>query len=226
MTRTSNNKFAALAGGLLSLAAAGVGIAQEAGGDRYARALAEAAITARYNTQIEQQLQSQQDEIASLEQQLAGLDSTAVDVQSMLQRMYDELVQFVQNDVPFFKEERDQRIQRLTELMQSVETSPSEKFRRLVEAYQIEMEYGRTMSAYRQTLTDGREAEMVRLGRVALLYRVMEGGETGYWDRDAKQFVADPDSASQIEEALSIAKEEKAPDLIIVPLPAPQGGRS
>jgi seryl-tRNA synthetase len=211
---------------LLSLAAAGAGIAQETGGDRYARALAEAAITARYNTQIEQQLQSQQDEIASLEQQLAGLDSTAVDVQSMLQRMYDELVQFVQNDVPFFKEERDQRIQRLTELMQSVETSPSEKFRRLVEAYQIEMEYGRSMSAYRQTLTDGREAEMVRLGRVALLYRVMEGGETGYWDRDAKQFVADPDSASQIEEALSIAKEEKAPDLIIVPLPAPQGGRS
>jgi seryl-tRNA synthetase len=226
MTRTSNNKFAALAGGLLSLAAAGAGIAQETGGDRYARALAEAAITARYNTQIEQQLQSQQEEIVALEEQLAGLDSTAVDVQSMLQRMYDELVQFVQNDVPFFKEERDQRIQRLTELMQSVETTPSEKFRRLVEAYQVEMEYGRQMSAYRQTLPDGREAEMVRLGRVALLYRVMEGGETGYWDRDSKQFVADPDSARQIEEALSIAKEEKAPDLIIVPVPAPQGGRS
>ena len=226
MTRTSNNKFAALAGGLLSLAAAGAGIAQETGGDRYARALAEAAITARYNTQIEQQLQSQQEEIVALEEQLAGLDSTAVDVQSMLQRMYDEFVQFVQNDVPFFKEERDERIQRLTELMQSVETTPSEKFRRLVEAYQVEMEYGRQMSAYRQTLPDGREAEMVRLGRVALLYRVMEGGETGYWDRDSKQFVADPDSARQIEEALSIAKEEKAPDLIIVPVPAPQGGRS
>ena len=51
--------------------------------------------------------------------------------------------------------------------MQSVEASPSEKFRRLMEAYQIEMEYGRTMSAYKQTLDDGREAEMVRLGRVA-----------------------------------------------------------
>ena len=109
----------------------------------------------------------------------------------MLQRMFDELVQFVANDVPFFKDERDQRIQRLTELMASVDASPSEKFRRLVEAYQIEMEYGRTMSAYRQTLADGREAEMVRLGRVALMYRVIEGGETGYWDKDSKQFVAD-----------------------------------
>jgi seryl-tRNA synthetase len=226
MTRISNDKLAAIASGLLSLAAAGAAVAQETGGERYARALADAAITQRYNTQIEQQLRSQEQEIASLEQQIAGLDATAVDVQTMLQRMYDELVTFVQNDVPFFKEEREQRMQRITELMQSVDATPSEKFRRLMEAYQIEMEYGRTMSAYRQTLDDGRDAELVRLGRVVLLYRVIEGGETGYWDNERRQWVADPDSRAAIENALSIAKEEKAPDLIIVPAPAPQGARS
>ena len=226
MTRISNNKFAALAGGLLAMAAAAGGVAQETGAERYARALAEADITARYNVQIEQLLRSQEEEVAALEQQIAGLDATAVDVQSMLQRMYDDLVQFVENDVPFFKEERDMRIQRLTELMQNVEASASEKFRRLMEAYQIEMEYGRTMSAYRQTLDDGREAELVRLGRVVLMYRVIEGGETGYWDNEQKQFVPDPDASAAITEALSIAKEERAPDLIIVPVPAPQGGRS
>src|SRR5262245_11974629 len=226
MTRISNDKLAAITLGLLSLAAAGAGVAQETGGERYARALADAAITQRYNTTIEQRLRSQEQEIASLEQQIEGLDATAVDVQAMLQRMYDELVTFVQGDVPFFKEERDQRMQRITELMQSVEASPSEKFRRLMEAYQIEMEYGRTMTAYKQTLDDGREAEVVRLGRLVLLYRVIEGGETGYWDNERKQWVADPDSRAAIENALSIAKEEKAPDLIIVPLPAPQGARS
>ena len=225
MTRISNNKLAGVAGGLLWLGALSAA-AQETGGERYARALAEAGITARYNAQIEQQLRSQEQEIASLEQQITGLEATALDVQTMLQRMYDELVQFVQNDVPFFKEEREQRIERLTELMANVEATASEKFRRLVEAYQIEMEYGRTMTAYRQTMDDGRDAEMVRLGRVALMYRVIETGETGYWDRDSKQFVPDPDSAAEIEEALAIAKEERAPDLIIVPLPAPQGGRS
>jgi hypothetical protein len=227
MTRISNNKVVAIASGLLSLAAAAAAVSQQSsGGERYAQALADAAITARYNVQLEQQLRSQEAEIVSLEQQIAGLDATALDVQPMLQRMYDDLVQFVENDVPFFPEEREQRIQRLTELMANVEATPSEKFRRLVEAYQIEMEYGRTMSAYRQTMADGRDAEMVRLGRVALMYRVIETGETGYWDRDAKQFVADPDSATEIEEALAIAKEERAPDLIIVPVPAPQGGRS
>jgi septal ring factor EnvC (AmiA/AmiB activator) len=226
MTRISNNKVAVLAGGLLSLAATGIGVAQETAGDRYARVLAEADITASYNSQIEQQLRSQEQEIAALEQQVAALDATAVDVQPMLQRMYDDLVQFVEDDVPFFKEERDERIARLTELMARVDASPSEKYRRLIEAYQIEMEYGRTMSAYRQSLDDGRDAEMVRLGRVVLLYRVIDGGETGYWDNEQKQFVADPGSARDIEEALSIAKEERAPDLIIVPVPAPQGGRS
>ena len=226
MTRISNNKLAAITGGLLSMAAAGACLAQETAAERYARAMADAAITQRYNTQIEQQLRSQEQEIASLTQQIAGLDATAVDVQAMLQRMFDDLVAFVQSDVPFFKQERDQRIERLTELMQSVEAQPSEKFRRLIEAYQIEMEYGRTMSAYRQTLDDGRDAEMVRLGRVVLMYRVMEGGEVGYWDNERKQFVADPGARAAIENALSIAKEEKTPDLIIVPVPAAQGARS
>jgi seryl-tRNA synthetase len=211
---------------LLAVAATSTGVAQETGGDRYARTLAEAEITARYNVQIEQQLRSQEQEIAALEEQFVAIDSTAVDVQPLLQRMFDELVAFVASDVPFFKDERDQRIQRLRELMANVDASPSEKFRRIMEAYTIEMEYGRTMSSYRQTLADGREAEMVRLGRVSLMYRTVEDAESGYWDNERKEWVADPDSASAIEEALGIAKEERAPDLITVPVPAPQGGRS
>ena len=227
MTRISKRRFAAAVAGLLAMGATSVGVAQQAaGGDRYARTLAEADITARYNVQIEQQLRSQEQEIATLEQEIAALDGTAVDVQPLLQRMFDELAQFVAADVPFFKDERDQRVARLRELMANVDASASEKFRRLLEAYQIEMEYGRTMSFYKQALADGREAEMVRLGRVTLLYRTVEGGETGYWDNQSKQWVPDPDSAGQIEDALSIAKEERAPDLIIVPVPAPQGGRS
>jgi hypothetical protein len=226
MTRILQRRFAAGAGGLLAIAATGMGVAQETGGDRYARTLAEADLITRYNVQIEQQLRSQEQEIATLEQEIAALDATAVDVQPLLQRMFDDLVQFVAGDVPFFKDERDRRIDVLRELMAQIDASASEKFRRLVEAYQIEMEYGRTMSAYMQTLADGREAEMVRLGRVALLYRTVEDGETGYWDNERKEWIADPSSAGQIEEALGIAKEERAPDLIVVPVPAPQGGRS
>jgi hypothetical protein len=61
---------------------------------------------------------------------------------------------------------------------------------------------------------------------VTLLYRTLDGTESGYWDNQQKAWVPDPDSARQIEQALDIATEETAPDLIIVPVPAPQGGRS
>jgi hypothetical protein len=223
MTCISNNKIAV---GLLALAAATTGTAQQgAGGDRYARALADADITARYNVQIEQQLQSQQNEIASLEAQIAGLDATAVDVQTLLQRMFQELDTFVTNDVPFFKEIRDTRMQVLRELMANIEASPSEKYRRLVEAYQIELEYGRTMSFYKQTVPEFGEVEVVRLGRVSLLFRTVDGETSGYWDNQSKTWVEDEDSEASILEALRIAKEETAPDLIRVPVPAP-GGRS
>ena len=82
------------------------------------------------------------------------------------------------------------------ELMASVDASPSEKFRRLIEAYQIEMEYGRTMSSYRQTLADGREAEMVRLGRVSPdVSRRSRAARRAIGTTSSKQFVADPDVA-------------------------------
>jgi Protein of unknown function (DUF3450) len=200
----------------------GTAFAQEAG-SRYAEILADADITARYNAQLEQQLRSQQTKIASLEQQIVGLDATAVDVQPLLQRMYSELSEFVKKDIPFLASERTNRLDRLGELMAKSDATSSEKFRRLMEAYQIEMEFGRTMSAYKDAMQDGREAEFVRVGRVALLYRTADGEESGYWDNQQKSWVPDPDSASKVLEALRIAKEEIAADLITVPLPAPQG---
>ena len=203
--------------GLLSTA-----FAQEAG-TRYAEILADADITARYNAQLEQQLLSQQSKIASLEQEMEGLDATAVDVQPLLQRMFNELNDFVKKDVPFLASERATRMERLGELMANSQATSSEKFRRLMEAYQIEMEFGRSMSAYKETMQDGREADFVRVGRVTLLYRTTDGVESGYWDNQQKSWVTDPGSASKIEEALRIAKEEIAADLITVPVPAPQG---
>jgi hypothetical protein len=226
MTRIS--KYASIASSLLAMAITSGALAQQqpSPGDRYAQALAESDITARYNTQIAQQVSSQQTEIAALEKQIAGLDATAADVEPLLMKMFTQLEDFVHNDVPFFPAERAARLEKLRDLMARPDAPMGERFRRIVEAYQIEMEYGRTMSAYKDKLADGRDAEFVRLGRVSLFYRTADGAETGYWDNQQKMWVPDRDSARAIELALSIAKEQKAPDLIIVPVPAAQGGRS
>jgi hypothetical protein len=198
--------------------------AQDAG-TRYAQMLSNADISTRYDATIERQIASQQTEIAALEKQIAEIDATAAEFQPMLQRMFDDLVAFVQADVPFLAKERATRIDRLRELMGQLETPAGEKYRRILEAYTIEMEYGRTMDSYREMLSDGREADFVRLGRVSLMYRTVDGAESGYWDHQRKTWVPAPEYAREIEEALKIAKQETAPDVITIPVPAP-GARS
>jgi uncharacterized membrane-anchored protein YhcB (DUF1043 family) len=206
-------------------AVAGVSAAQDAG-TRYAQLLTNADITARYNGTLEAQLRSQQGEMESLQAQIAGLDATAADVPAMLQKMFDQLEAFVAADVPFLAKERAERVSRLRDLMGQADKSAGEKFRRLLEAYAIEMEYGRTMDSYNGMLADGRDADFIRLGRISLMYRTADGNEVGYWDQQKKTWVAAPEYRRSIELALRIAKQTTAPDLITVPVPAPQGGKS
>ena len=205
----------------------GLAAAEDAGA-RYARLVADAESIAAFNALIQRQIGSQESELAELQAQLATLDTTGAEFGPLLERMFASLEQFVASDVPFIDpvSDRKARIERLRELMTTEGTSPAERFRRLMEAYQIEMEYGRTMSDYKGSLPDGREAEFVRVGRVSLLYRTVDGSEAGYWDAAQKQWVIDGDYSGAILEALRISRKELAPDLIEVPVPAPQEVRS
>ena len=193
---------------------------------RYAQFLAEAESLEKFNEQLAEQVQSQQDEITSIEQQLVDIETTNREVQPLMQKMVDTLEQFVALDVPFFLEERTTRVQNLKDLMARADVAISEKYRRLLEAYQIELEYGRVLEAYEGRLTrEGEEltVEFVHLGRVALMYRTLDGAETGYWDAAQRTWVPDDGYAGDIEEAIRVARQEGAPDLLRVPVPAPVG---
>ncbi len=198
---------------------AGVAVAQEAGSE-YAKVMAEIDRYSQSNAYIEQLLQSQQRDIKSLTQQAAGLNATAEQMQPLVQKMFTELEKFVANDLPFLQKERSERIETLRAMMQK-EGAAAEKFRRLLEAYMIEVEYGRTMQPYSGEL-DGREVQFLHLGRVSLVYRTTDGEETGYWDRNTKSWVVDSDYARAVEDAIRMAQETLAPDLLVLPVPAPE----
>ncbi len=225
MTRISKYRFVAAALSAVAITS-GAFAQQPSAGERYARTLAEADITARYNTQIEQQIRSQQSEIAAIEQEIGGLDATAAAVEPLLQKMFTQLEEFVKGDVPFFATERAARIEKLRDTMARVDAAPGERFRRLVEAYQIEMEYGRTMSAYKGKLADGREAEFVRLGRVSLFYRT-DGRRRVRLLGPAAEDVGPGSQFGTSHRAGSRHRQgTEGADLIVVPVPVPQGGRS
>ena len=102
--------------------------------------------------------------------------------------------------------------------------SVSEKYRRIVEAYVVEMEYGRTIEAYEGKLagTDERTVQLLRVGRLTLLYQTMDGKETGYWDMDKKAWVVDNHYAHAFREGIHVAKKLGAPDILHAPIQAPK----
>ncbi|PPE74392.1 hypothetical protein C3942_06400, partial [Solimonas fluminis] len=96
-----------------------------------------------YLQQLRAQLKSQEEEMAVIRQESSELERTNIEILPLMQRMLGSLEQFVQLDVPFLKDERVARVAKLNEMMPRADVTVSEKYRRIVEAYQIEMEYGR-----------------------------------------------------------------------------------
>lgn len=192
---------------------------------RYAQAMTEAESYEKYNEQLSAQVQSQVEEISSIERQLVDIETTNREIQPLMDKMVRALDQFVALDVPFLVQERRARVDNLKNNMTRSDVTISEKYRLLLEAYQIELEYGRTLEAYEGVLSLGdsrRTVEFVRLGRISLMYRTLDGSETGYWDAGRKEWVVDNSYAEAVEQAIRVANQDGAPELLTVPVPAPQ----
>jgi FtsZ-binding cell division protein ZapB len=192
----------------------------------YRQVVAEASNLETYNEQLAAQVASQQEEITGMLTQLEQIETTSSEVLPMMTRMLDTLEQFVALDLPFLRDERQLRVDNLKAIMRRADVSLSEKYRRIVEAYGVEMEYGRTIEAYRdEIVSNGEEARMVdalRVGRVALMYQTLDGAETGYWDAVAGQWVVDDSFRSSVRDGLRVAKQQAAPDLMIMPVRSPK----
>jgi hypothetical protein len=197
-------------------------------GGQYAQTMAEVDSLNKYNEQLQSQIDSQEAEMASIQTQLTEIETTNREVFPLMERMVATLEQFVAADLPFLKEERTNRVLILKDIMGRADVAISEKYRRILEAYQIELEYGRTLETYNGQLGEGDAAktvQFVKLGRVSLMYQTLDGLETGYWDAQSNAWVIDESLTENVRDALSVARAEGAPELLHVPVPAPQEAR-
>lgn len=191
----------------------------------YRRALADAESYETYAKQLTAQVTSQNEELADIERQLGEVDTTSREVLPLMLRMLDTLEQFVALDLPFLPEERANRIALLKQMMNRADVTISEKYRRILEAYQVELDYGRTLEAYEGKLGTGdatRTVQFLRVGRVALLYQTLDGKETGYWDAEKKTWVGDDSYRHTFKDGIAVAKKQRAPEMLLVPVPAPK----
>jgi hypothetical protein len=181
-----------------------------------------------YNALLQRQIDNQEQEMTALEESIKNVALIERQIIPMMTRMLDSLEVFIDLDTPFLVEERHERLERLRGMMERSDVSAAEKFRRVVEAFQIENDYGRTIEAYKHTvMVDGKEveADFLRVGRISLAYQTVGGGTTGAWDKEAGQFVKldDAEFKNQVSHGLKVARKQVAPDLLVVPVFAPEG---
>ena len=142
----------------------------------------------------------------------------------LMERMIDGLDQLVNLDIPFLMEERTTRIDALKDIMERSDVSVAEKFRKVMEAYQIENDYGNSVDQYRETITldDGstRDYNVLRVGRVGLYFQSDDTQITGRWSMDDDKWVLDDSARNEVRKGLRMAKQLIAPELILIPVPA------
>jgi Protein of unknown function (DUF3450) len=181
---------------------------------------------AAYNEQLSKLVATQRVEMADYERQFEDLEITKRRILPLIVRMIDVLEQFVSVDIPFLEKERTMRIAELKKLMERPDVATSEKYRRVSEAYQIELEYGHTIEAYEGEMDDNGESRTVnflRFGRLGLYYMSLDGLDIGYWDNSADKWVPlGAEYRQPLDRGIRIARKQLPPDLIRLPIPAPE----
>ena len=180
-----------------------------------------------YNARLQRQIDAQIAQIAQIEQ---SIDQSAVIQRQMTPlviRMIDGLEKFVELDVPFNKEERMKRVTGLRNAIDRADVSVAEKFRGVLEAYNIELQYGRGIDTYRGTIDINgtpRDVDFLRVGRIALVYQSTDGAFSGAWDKTSGAWVELPagEYDAAIRKGIRIAKKQATIELLNMPVPAPE----
>lgn len=189
----------------------------------YRNALQQAEALKGYNQQLQELVVAQRQELAGYQEQLDGIERTQEAVTPQMRRMVEVLGEFIAADLPFLPDERSDRLAQLQELLPRADVSLAEKYRRILEAYQVESDYGRTLEAWRGELpVDGaasRSVEFLRLGRVMLYYQTLDGHESGWWNPQKRGWqTLDGSARRPLHQAIAIARQEQAPALLDLPV--------
>jgi hypothetical protein len=184
-----------------------------------------------YIKQLNKQLVDQNTEKTDIENSIRKVTLIERQITPLMLRMIDALDQFVEADVPFQKEERQNRVAHLKDLMGRSDVTVAEKYRNVMDAYQKEMDYGRTIKTYRSTInlagssadkSSEREVDFLRVGRISLMFLSLDGESLGIWDQQAKEWKPlEAEYKGKLNSALRIAREQAAPSLIKIPVAAP-----
>lgn len=177
-----------------------------------------------YNRLMTAQTNGQEATLEDISLSMDQVDVINRQIFPLMERMIDGIEQSIALDIPFLMGERRDRVDKLKDIMQRSDVSVAEKFRKVMEAYQIENDYGSSSETYRQSLEiEGtvRDYNMLRIGRIGLYFQSDDSRITGTWDADAGSYVIlGNEHRNEIKKGIRMAKDLIAPELLLIPVPA------
>ena len=212
-----------------------VDIDQRTQEERDAWASEQAGLEARYRT-AKANIAYLAERMASEEKAVAGLTESIEEferrereskllrsnLQDTLDAIMSRLEEFVAQDLPFLADERERRLEMLRRELSRPEVTGAEKLRLLLEALQVETEYGKSVEVDQQEIMlEGTSmfADVLRVGRVSLFWQTPDGEKVGTFDRGSWEWVELPASYGRtIGDAIEMASRIRPVELIALPL--------
>jgi len=180
-----------------------------------------------YNARLERQIANQERRIADIDASIAEAAVIQRQIPPLVGRMLDGLEQFINLDMPFDLDTRLGNIEAVRSNLDRSDVTSAEAFRQVLELYSIELQYGRGIESYPDTISVNgveREVDILRVGRVSLVYQTKDGAETGAWNTKTQSWesLSAGDYASAVRKGVRIAKKQATIELLNMPVAAPE----
>ncbi|PIE74808.1 MAG: hypothetical protein CSA18_03230 [Deltaproteobacteria bacterium] len=158
------------------------------------------------------------DEFLRKQKEVVRIES---ELNSFLQGIIKKLEFFVKNDLPFHKEERLAKIDKVRDEILLEESSPGDKFRRVFELLKSEVNFGRTIEVYNTEIDLGNEeknVDILRIGRVSLFFLSPDKKIGGKYNPHEKKWAeVSSKMKKDIDKGILVVKGERPAELVKLP---------
>ena len=151
----------------------------------------------------------------------ADYDRAALVIEDDLFRWVADLETVITRDLPFAQTERQKRLTDLKETLHDTDLTVGEKYRRVIEAYGVEADYGLSSEVSTEEVLWGENpttAHVLRIGRVALYALTIDRKQGAVWSSDQKRFLEMPDSAGILSDLADHIQQKVKHDFIVAPI--------
>lgn len=180
-----------------------------------------------YNAQLQKQIENQEQKIKDLDESIGNITILQRQIPPLAVRMLDALEQFVELDLPTRIDTRRGEITKVRDNMDRADFTIAEKFRQVLELYNIEAEAGRKIDTYTTVLEVGgqeRQVDILAVGRIALMYQTKDTKLSGVWSQEQRSWVEldAGEYRNAIRKGIKIANKRESINVMPLPISVPE----